>query len=64
MAEKPGDGLLSEKIPRSEAETRKRRRAENIARAEFGRFYWNGRLECELRQSLSEATKRKRKSKD
>ncbi len=63
MAEKPGNGNRS-RDSRSDSENRKRRRAENIARAEFGRFYWNDRLECELRQSLSAAAKRKRKSKD
>jgi len=62
MAEKPGDGRRPPHAT-SRAEIEKRRRAESIARAEFGRFYWNERLECELRESLCEAMERKRKSK-
>ncbi len=52
----------SQNEPSSQAEwLRRRKYAEGIARAEFGRHYWNERLDQELREALERRPPRQRK---
>ena len=43
----------------SEAQERRRRFAKAMARSAFGRFYWDERLDAEMRRAMTSAKRRK-----